>query len=183
MTTIRIRQILLGTLLVVVVFRPGVCRGEGIPFDSERWQVQAEESRIVEYQGKTSLYLESGAAWITDDSFTNGTVEFDIAFSSARGFMVSLGCIQALKCNKNTCPTGITTHDLRFQKGLVVEDKYKRVARYAKEITKEVEMIAHSVGVTEPRLMRRRHVRITQSDGRSIPMNEILPSYNPVAKM
>jgi len=103
--------------------------------------------------------------------------------TSARGFMFSLGCIQALKCNKNTCPTGITTHDLRFQKGLVVEDKYKRVARYAKEITKEVEMIAHSVGVTEPRLMRRRHVRITQSDGRSIPMNEILPSYNPVAKM
>ena len=40
--------------------------------------------------------------------------------TSARGFMFSLGCIQALKCNKNTCPTGITTHDPRFQKGLVV---------------------------------------------------------------
>lgn len=103
--------------------------------------------------------------------------------TSARGFMFSLGCIQALKCNKNTCPTGITTHDPRFQKGLVVEDKYKRVALYAKEITKEVEMIAHSVGVAEPRLMRRRHVRIAQSDGRSVPMNEILPSYNLVAKM
>ena len=103
--------------------------------------------------------------------------------TSARGFMFSLGCIQALKCNKNTCPTGVTTHDPRFQKGLVVEDKYKRVALYAKEITKEVEMIAHSVGVAEPRLMRRRHVRIAQSDGRSVPMNEILPSYNLVAKM
>ena len=54
--------------------------------------------------------------------------------TSARGFMFALGCIQALKCNKNTCPTGITTHDPRFQKGLVVEDKYVRVARYAKEI-------------------------------------------------
>ncbi|WP_050931562.1 FMN-binding glutamate synthase family protein [Aestuariivita boseongensis] len=97
--------------------------------------------------------------------------------TSARGFMFSLGCIQALKCNKNTCPTGITTHNPRFQKGLVVEDKYKRVAHYAKGIIKEVETIAHSVGVAEPRLMRRRHVRIMQDTGISVPMNEILPSY------
>ena len=34
--------------------------------------------------------------------------------SSARGFMFALGCIQSLKCNKNTCPTGITTHDPRL---------------------------------------------------------------------
>ncbi len=98
--------------------------------------------------------------------------------TSARGFMFALGCIQALKCNKNTCPTGITTHDPRFQKGLVVEEKYKRVARYAKEITKEVETIAHSVGVAEPRLIRRRHVRLVQPNGRSVPMNEIYPSYS-----
>jgi glutamate synthase domain-containing protein 2 len=102
--------------------------------------------------------------------------------TSARGFMFSLGCIQALKCNKNTCPTGITTHDLRFQKGLVVEDKYKRVALYAKEIIKEVETIAHSVGVTEPRLLRRRHVRIMQDNGRSTPMNVLYPSAIPAAE-
>ncbi|MCV6585626.1 MAG: FMN-binding glutamate synthase family protein [Marinibacterium sp.] len=97
--------------------------------------------------------------------------------TSARGFMFALGCIQALKCNKNTCPTGITTHDPRFQKGLVVERKNRRVARYAKGMIREVETIAHSVGVAEPRLMRRRHVRIMQPDGRSVPMNKILPSY------
>lgn len=98
--------------------------------------------------------------------------------TSARGFMFSLGCIQALKCNKNTCPTGITTHDKRLQAGLVVEDKYEKVAHYAKLVTKELETIAHSVGVAEPRLMRRRHVRLVQSDGTSIPLNKIHPSYN-----
>lgn len=102
--------------------------------------------------------------------------------TSARGFMFSLGCIQALKCNRNTCPTGITTHDPRFQKGLVVEDKYQRVAAYAKQIIKEVEVISHSVGVTEPRQLRRRHVRLVQPDGRSIQMNELMPRYNPVAE-
>ncbi|KPA20066.1 Glutamate synthase (NADPH) large chain precursor [Shimia sp. SK013] len=95
--------------------------------------------------------------------------------TSARGFMFALGCIQALKCNKNTCPTGITTHDPRFQKGLVVERKYTRVARYAKAIIKEVEIISHSVGVSEPRELRRRHVRLVQPNGRSVPMNEIFP--------
>ncbi len=95
--------------------------------------------------------------------------------TSARGFMFALGCIQALKCNKNTCPTGITTHDPRFQKGLVVEDKWKRVAAYAKAMVKEVETIAHSVGVAEPRLLRRSHVRIMQDNGRSVPMSKLYP--------
>jgi glutamate synthase domain-containing protein 2 len=99
--------------------------------------------------------------------------------TSARGFMFSLGCIQALKCNKNSCPTGITTHDPRFQKGLVVEDKYKRVARYAKGIIKEVETISHSVGVIEPRQLRRRHVRLMQDNGRSKLMSDLYPSVDP----
>ena len=43
--------------------------------------------------------------------------------TTARGFMFALGCIQALQCNKNTCPTGVTTHDKRLQKGLNPVDK------------------------------------------------------------
>ncbi|MGB0961055.1 MAG: FMN-binding glutamate synthase family protein [Halocynthiibacter sp.] len=100
---------------------------------------------------------------------------------SARGFMFSLGCIQALKCNKNTCPTGITTHDARFQKGLVVREKKHRVADYAKSVIKEVETIAHSVGAAEPRQIRRKHVRLMGDDGRSIPMDEVFPPVNPPA--
>jgi len=95
--------------------------------------------------------------------------------TSARGFMFALGCIQALKCNRNTCPTGVTTHDPRLQKGLVVESKYRRVASYARSVIGEVETIAHSVGVAEPRLMRRRHVRLVQPDGSTKPMNEVYP--------
>ncbi|MGH1579237.1 FMN-binding glutamate synthase family protein [Planktotalea sp.] len=101
--------------------------------------------------------------------------------TSARGFMFSLGCIQSLKCNKNTCPTGITTHDRRFQKGLVVEDKYKRVSYYAKGIVKEVETIAHSVGVKEPRQLRRHHVRLMQDNGRSALMSDLYPPVGSIA--
>ncbi len=100
--------------------------------------------------------------------------------TSARGFMFSLGCIQAMKCNRNTCPTGITTHDPRLQKGLVPEDKADKVARYAAGIIHEVETIAHSVGVTEPRQMGRQHVRLVQENGRSVPMNHIYPAIPPL---
>lgn len=96
---------------------------------------------------------------------------------SARGFMFALGCIQALKCDRNTCPTGITTHDPHLQKGLVPEEKWMKVVNYAKSTVKEVETIAHSVGVAEPRQMRRRHVRIVGGNGQSVHLNELHPSY------
>ena len=54
---------------------------------------------------------------------------------SARGFMFALGCIQALQCSKNTCPTGITTHNKKLQRGLDPEDKAERVRRYAEQMS------------------------------------------------
>lgn len=96
--------------------------------------------------------------------------------SSARGFMFALGCIQALKCNKNTCPTGVTTHNPRLQRGLDPAGKALAVANYCINMRHEVEMIAHSCGVPEPRRLRRFHVRIVQMDGRSVPFNEMFPS-------
>ena len=97
---------------------------------------------------------------------------------SARGFMFALGCIQALQCNKNTCPTGITTHDPDLQKGLVPEDKAERVYQYAKTVKKEVGVIAHSCGVPEPHGLQRSHCRLVQEDGRSEPLDELYPDLS-----
>jgi len=78
--------------------------------------------------------------------------------SSARGFMFSLGCIQAMKCGSGHCPTGVTAADPRLIAGLDPTDKAARVARYALRIREEVEIIAHSCGATEPTGLRPRHV-------------------------
>jgi len=99
--------------------------------------------------------------------------------NSARGYMFALGCIQALRCHQNTCPTGITTHDPRLQRGLVVEDKAERVAAYTRNMNKEVEMIAHACGLKHARQLRREHVRIVQPNGQSIALNMLYP-YPPV---
>ncbi len=95
---------------------------------------------------------------------------------SARGFMFSLGCIQALQCNKNTCPTGITTHNPKLQRGLDPADKAERVASYAKNLCYEVGMIAHSCGVNEPRELARHHVRVVMENGLSIPLHKLHPT-------
>lgn len=94
---------------------------------------------------------------------------------SARGFMFFLGCIQALQCNKNTCPTGITTHNPRLQKGLVVGYKAQRISSYCENMNWEVGVIAHSCGVDEPRRLRRFHARVVTSNGTSIPLDELHP--------
>ena len=94
---------------------------------------------------------------------------------SARGFMFALGCIQAMQCDKNTCPTGITTHNKRLQKGLNLEDKAGRVTSYVKTMRKEVGIIAHSCGVEEPRLLRRDHCRVVMPNGKSKSLDEVFP--------
>ncbi|MDM3871543.1 FMN-binding glutamate synthase family protein [Porticoccus sp. W117] len=86
---------------------------------------------------------------------------------SARGFMFALGCIQALQCNKNTCPTGITTHNKKLQQGLNPADKSVRVTSYAQHMVHEVGVIAHSCGVSEPRQLTRRHARMVIEPGHS----------------
>ncbi|MCL4143006.1 UNVERIFIED_CONTAM: hypothetical protein GTU68_008272 [Idotea baltica] len=96
--------------------------------------------------------------------------------TSARGFMFSIGCIQALQCNKNTCPTGITTHDKDLQSGLNPENKAERVRNYVKNMVYEVGVIAHSCGVVEPRQLRRQHAYIVSPQGRSIPLDELYSS-------
>ncbi len=98
---------------------------------------------------------------------------------SARGFMFALGCIQAMKCNKNTCPTGITTHDPSLQRGLDPANKAVRVANFVKQMRKEVGVIAHSCGVPEPRRLQRYHVRLVCPDGRSRPLDELYPPASP----
>jgi len=94
---------------------------------------------------------------------------------SARGFLFSLGCIQALQCNKNTCPTGITTHNPRLQAGLDPEDKSVRVAHYVENILHEVGMIAHSCGVRRLRQLKRHHVRRVDAHGRSVSISSVFP--------
>lgn len=98
---------------------------------------------------------------------------------TARGFMFALGCIQSLQCHMDTCPTGITTHNPRMQKGLVVTDKGERVASYAHWVNYEIDVIARSCGLSNAREFSREHVRIVQAPGYSKSLNTLYPEIVP----
>jgi hypothetical protein len=74
------------TLLAVLALSPR-CRAQNIPFESDRWDFHAREHQIVDHLGRKSLYLKGGRATIKDSRFTDGIIEFDIAFTPERGFM------------------------------------------------------------------------------------------------
>lgn len=66
--------------------------------------------------------------------------------NSARGFMFSLGCIMALRCDTNRCPTGITTQDRILMYGLNVQDKSERVYHYHRNTLKAVMELLAATG-------------------------------------
>ncbi|MFA5959500.1 MAG: FMN-binding glutamate synthase family protein [Tatlockia sp.] len=100
--------------------------------------------------------------------------------NSARGFMLALGCIQSMQCHKNTCPTGVATHNPRLQRGLIIEDKAERVYHYATNMANEVAVLCHSCGVDEPRELRRSHARIVRENGFSVSLAELFPDQKPL---
>ena len=68
--------------------------------------------------------------------------------NSARSFMFSLGCIQALRCNNNACPTGVATQDKMLMKGLVVTDKAERVYYFHKNTLHAANELLAAAGKT-----------------------------------
>lgn len=77
---------------------------------------------------------------------------------SARAMMFALGCIQALRCNTNHCPVGVTSQDPNLVAGLVVSDKKQRVADYQSETVKSVAEILSSMGIPNTSELRRWHL-------------------------
>ncbi|MCH6258771.1 FMN-binding glutamate synthase family protein [Puniceicoccaceae bacterium K14] len=68
------------------------------------------------------------------------------AICSARGFMLSLGCIQAIQCGSNACPVGITTHDPKLEHGLDISIKAARVRNYVNNLKHDIDELVAATG-------------------------------------
>lgn len=79
--------------------------------------------------------------------------------SSARAFMMSIGCIQALQCNANTCPVGVATQDPDLFAGLDPSDKKVRAARFHKETLKSVAELVGALGVDHTYHLKPYHLK------------------------
>ncbi|HKZ81180.1 MAG TPA: hypothetical protein VJ124_23115 [Pyrinomonadaceae bacterium] len=73
------------TVCLVLLLLEVNAYSQGVPLNSERWEIRAEESRIKDHLGRQSLLLKGGLAAVKDSQFTDGVIEFDIAFTEERG--------------------------------------------------------------------------------------------------
>lgn len=94
--------------------------------------------------------------------------------NSARGMMLALGCIQALKCNTNKCPTGVTTNNPKLMRGLVVDDKWKRVKNYQHETLNDFLELLAAAGCTKPEELNRSFIYKKVGD-KILCYNELYP--------
>jgi len=96
---------------------------------------------------RDEITLIASGKVITAISIMNRLAHGADVCNAARAFMLTLGCIQALRCNSNTCPTGVATQDPMLEKGLVVEDKYRRVANFHKNTIHALKELMAAAGV------------------------------------
>lgn len=131
--------------------------------------------KLIEYDLRERIKIIASGKLITPGRVAWALCVGADFVNSARGFMFALGCVQALKCHKNTCPTGITTHNKWLVRGLNPKNKADRVYYYVKNLSYEVGVICHSCGVKEPRELRRHHARIVSEHGTSVSLADVYP--------
>lgn len=97
---------------------------------------------------------------------------------TARGMMLALGCIQALECNSNHCPTGIATQDPQLVVGLDIKDKSRRVTNFHFHTIEAVAEILAATGLRSTEELNRSHIwrRISPTDIRTY--EQLYPQEN-----
>lgn len=92
---------------------------------------------------------------------------------NARAMMMSIGCVQSKQCNANTCPTGITTQDIRLQRGLVVDEKKLRAAEYHKNTLQSFLEIVGAMGLSNPSQLKPEYIMQRVTHHTTQPLSEI----------
>ena len=108
------------------------------------------------------------------DMFRALSIGADVCYS-ARAMMLALGCIQALECNRNTCPTGVATNDPKLMRGLVVSDKKEKVAHFHKETVASFVELQAAAGVTNHDAINRSHLQRRVGTHHSVRYDSIFP--------
>lgn len=95
--------------------------------------------------------------------------------NAARAMMFAIGCIQALRCNTNKCPTGVATQDPALVAGLVVDDKSHRVARFHKETVHSFLEVLGASGLERPADLKPWYIMKRVASGEVRSYHEIYP--------
>jgi len=127
---------------------------------------------LVSHQMRNRVKIFASGKLLTADQIAIAMALGADAVNIARGLMMQLGCIQALKCNTNKCPVGVATQDPKLQDSLVIEEKMYRVANYIATLRKHTFLLAGACGVPTPQSLKRYHIAFQRGDGIIMPGHE-----------
>lgn len=99
--------------------------------------------------------------------------------NSARGMMFAVGCIQALRCNSNDCPTGVATQNPQLYKLVDVPSKGERVANYHRKTLHELAHLLGASGFKSIREIKKEHIKRRIGPGQVMNYAELYPRFAP----
>jgi glutamate synthase domain-containing protein 2 len=144
--------------------------------------VMLTENKLIEYGLRDKIYIAaSGKIWTGGDLAIALAAGADWA-CSARGFMLSIGCIQALHCNTNFCPSGVATQNKWLQRGLVPDVQGPRANNYQGSVVKEFAMILAACGYDSPDQLNRDDIMQVVDYHKLVTLGELVPYPEPAAK-
>lgn len=137
-----------------LVFAHNTLRGAGL---RDRLKIGASAKLVTSFDIAKALAL--GADWA----------------NSARGFMFSIGCIQAQACHTNHCPVGVATQDKLRQRALDVSEKSERVFRFHQNTLKALAEMTGAAGLSHPGDFRPHHLLMRESDRDMVTGEDVYP--------
>ena len=133
------------------------------------------ENALIRHGMREEIKLcASGKVWTGGDLAVVLAAGADFA-AAARGFMLSVGCIQALHCNTNFCPAGVATHSRWLQRGLVPKVKAPNVANYQHAVIHEFADVLASCGYDNPAALSRKDIMKVVDWHTLKPLTDLVP--------
>ncbi len=140
--------------------------------------------RLVKAGIRDQVYLSASGRLLTPAHAAYAFAYGADTIETARAGMLALGCIQALKCHTNHCPTGITTNNKWRMHGINIPEKSTRIHKYLWGYHHDMLEITRTLGHSDPRDIKPHDLRIMtnkrwfSSHFEEDPFGMFLPSPN-----
>src|SRR5690625_43536 len=123
------------------------------------------------------VFIGSGKLGLADNAVVALALGCDL-LAVAREAMLSIGCIQTLKCHTDRCPVGVATQDPWLAHGLDPTVKSVRAAGYIRTLRRDLLKVAEARGTPHPGLIAVGDVELLHGNPLGRPLRDVV-GYRP----
>jgi glutamate synthase domain-containing protein 2 len=118
------------------------------------------------------VFIGAGRLGFPDEAIVALALGCDMV-NVGREAMLSIGCIQAMRCHTGRCPTGVATQDRWLMRGLDPTLKSARAANYLVGLRAEMLALGRACGVRHPALIDAGRIEMVNAGFRSLPLRDV----------